>query len=141
MQDRFKHNTLLDYKTARKLFRSRCPHHTEFPYKTFHLCEEDEVFLLVDIPLKEIINTKRLNPKTTNAKIRKLENIPNHDPIWVYFMKYDGQQWVPTQTGNIKIADGTHRTIAKIRRGDTITKAFFPQTQYIRYQASKLRNI
>ncbi len=110
----------IDYQTAKKLFESRCPNRTKFPYEVFHLCGKDEVFLLVDIPLKEFNM-----PRITSAKVLKLIDIPNHDPIWVYF------------TRNIKIADGTHRTLAKVWRGDATTKAYFPQTHYDVY---KLRN-
>ena len=129
----------LDYKTAKELFESRCPNHTKFPYEAFHLCGEDEVFLLVDIPLKDLhFNTAVWDSKqcsrTARVKILKLQNIPNHDPIWVFFMKFNGQRWIPKQSGKVNIADGVHRTTAKIWRGDVTTNAYFPQTHYDVYK-------
>ena len=116
----------IDYQTAENLFEVRCPHRAEFPYKL--LCKESDTFLLVNIPIVDLqfseTDWSRCCSKRSEAKVRVLQDISNHDPIWVYFRKRDKQ---------IKIADGYHRTAAKVRNGITNTLALFPQTHYDRY--------
>ena len=116
----------MDWETARALYQSRCPYRSKFPYR------EKDKFVEVEVSISDLMPSV-----SSEEKILKLIDIPEHDPIWVAFMHLDPriQKYYPGY--KLRIVDGNHRTEARRRKGLITTSAYFPQKHYKAYLKMK----
>ena len=129
----------MDYRTAKKLFTSRCPYNSVFPYT------ERDSFVQVTIPIRDIhfwSETARRGEwwsEYSKTVIQRLIEIPDLDPIWVKYLVFNGREWKPRWHKKMALVDGNHRTAAKIRRGDTTIEVFIPKKHYKAYLVNRPR--